>query len=111
MLFQVYLIFYRYLCKNVRAMDERLERISRLNYWQGNHFENGIERKLYLDRIMPFTDNRVIKVMTGQRRAGKSWLMRQIVTELLDKVWPSPIRYYILIRSIIDISSFRLLTT
>lgn len=66
-------------------MDERLERISRLNYWQGNHFEKGIERKLYLDRIMPFTGNRVIKVMTGQRRAGKSWLMRQIVTELLDR--------------------------
>ena len=71
-------------------MDERLERISRLNYWQGNHFENGIERKLYLDRIMPFTGNRVIKVMTGQRRAGKSWLMRQIVTELLDRGMAKP---------------------
>ncbi|MST84239.1 AAA family ATPase [Prevotellaceae bacterium LKV-178-WT-2A] len=89
-------------------MDERLERISRLNYWQGNHFENGIERKLYLDRIMPFTGNRVIKVMTGQRRAGKSWLMRQIVTELLDRGMAKPhqILYINVIKSIKCVNNY-----
>lgn len=66
-------------------MDERLEKIARLNYWNGNSFDNGIERTLYLNRILPFTGNRVIKVITGQRRAGKSWLMRQIISSLLDK--------------------------
>ena len=66
-------------------MDERLEKIARLNYWNGNSFDNGIERTLYLNRILPFTGNRVIKVITGQRRAGKSWLMRQIISSLLGK--------------------------
>lgn len=65
-------------------MDQRLEKIARLNYWQGNRFDNGIERKEYLNRILPFVGNRVIKVITGQRRAGKSWLMRQIITNLLE---------------------------
>lgn len=66
-------------------MDERLEKIARFNYWNGNSFDNGVERTLYLNRIMPFTGNRVIKVLTGQRRAGKSWLMRQIITALLRR--------------------------
>lgn len=66
-------------------MDERLENIARLNYWNGNNFDNGTERSLYLNRILPFTGNRVIKVITGQRRSGKSWLMRQIISSLLAK--------------------------
>lgn len=76
-------------------MDERLERIARLNYWDGNSFDNGIERTLYLNRILPFTGNRVIKVITGQRRAGKSWLMRQIISSLLRKeaIQPKQVLY------------------
>ena len=71
-------------------MDQRLEKIAKLNYWQGNHFDNGIERSEYLNRILPFTGNRVIKVITGQRRAGKSWLMRQIITNLLNRGMMQP---------------------
>ncbi|MGI6224241.1 MAG: ATP-binding protein [Prevotella sp.] len=66
-------------------MDERLEKIAKLNYWNGNHFDNGVRRKFYLQRILPFIGNRVIKVIIGQRRAGKSWLMRQIIAAMLDK--------------------------
>lgn len=65
-------------------MDSRLEKISRLNYWNGNRFENGVVRQDYLDKIMPFTGSRIIKVLTGQRRAGKSYVMRQVIQCLLD---------------------------
>ena len=36
----------------------------------------------YLDRLMSYRDNDLIKVMTGMRRAGKSILMRQFRTAL-----------------------------
>lgn len=76
-------------------MDNRLEKIARLNYWNGNQFDNGVERSVYLNRILPYTGNRVIKVVTGQRRAGKSWLMRQVITSMLDRqvMEPSQILY------------------
>lgn len=35
-------------------MDRRLETIARLNYWNDNHFDNGLRRDLYLDRILPY---------------------------------------------------------
>jgi predicted AAA+ superfamily ATPase len=38
-----------------------------------------IERKRYLDKIIPFTEKPVIKVITGVRRCGKSTLLKQII--------------------------------
>ncbi len=43
-----------------------------------------IKRPVYSSRIFPFIDKQVIKVITGQRRVGKSYLMHQIVDEILD---------------------------
>lgn len=37
-----------------------------------------INRSLYLDRIKPFIGKNLIKVFTGQRRVGKSYLLLQI---------------------------------
>jgi len=39
----------------------------------------GIHRKRYLDRITPFIDKDVIKVFTGQRRVGKSYMLFQVI--------------------------------
>ena len=36
-------------------------------------------RTLYLDRIRPLLGKPVIKVVTGMRRVGKSYLLRQII--------------------------------
>lgn len=66
-------------------MDKRLEQIAKLNYWSGNRFDNGVERSWHLERILPYMGNRVIKVVTGQRRAGKSWLMRQVISSMLER--------------------------
>jgi predicted AAA+ superfamily ATPase len=43
-----------------------------------------IERKSHIDRIIPFVDKPVIKVITGIRRSGKSTLLKQLV-KLLEK--------------------------
>lgn len=41
-----------------------------------------IVRELYLERIRPFYDSEMIKVITGIRRCGKSTIMKQIIDEL-----------------------------
>jgi len=35
-------------------------------------------RTIYLDRIRPFLGKPVVKVITGMRRVGKSYLLRQL---------------------------------
>ena len=41
-----------------------------------------ILRTQYLERIRPFYDSELIKVITGVRRCGKSVLLRQIADEI-----------------------------
>jgi predicted AAA+ superfamily ATPase len=41
-----------------------------------------IRRKYYFERIKPFIDNNIIKVIVGQRRSGKSYFLFQIINEL-----------------------------
>lgn len=45
---------------------------------------NSIPRPLYLKRVIPFIDKNIIKVFTGQRRVGKSFLLFQII-QLIQK--------------------------
>ena len=46
-------------------------------------FDHVYPREKYLQRIRPFFNSDIIKVITGIRRCGKSYLMRAIVNELL----------------------------
>ena len=41
------------------------------------------KRKGYIDRIKPFMQRSVAKVLTGQRRVGKSFLLYQLIEEIL----------------------------
>ena len=43
---------------------------------------NYIRRELYMERIRPFIDTQMIKVIVGQRRIGKSYLLYQIMDEI-----------------------------
>lgn len=44
-----------------------------------------IKRTIYLNRINPFIDKDIIKVITGIRRSGKSVLLQQIQDELVQR--------------------------
>ncbi len=44
-----------------------------------------IERKIYLDKINPFIDKHIIKVLIGPRRCGKSTILKQIIESLINK--------------------------
>lgn len=43
-----------------------------------------IKREHYLDRIRPFMQKGIIKVLVGQRRVGKSYLLFQLMDELTN---------------------------
>ncbi len=47
-------------------------------------FHNVYPREKYLSRIRPFYDSDVIKVITGIRRCGKSYILKGIINELLQ---------------------------
>lgn len=41
-----------------------------------------IERPIYSERIKPFIDKGIIKVLTGQRRVGKSCILMQLINDI-----------------------------
>ncbi|MBA4409013.1 MAG: ATP-binding protein [Bacteroidota bacterium] len=41
-----------------------------------------IPRPVYTERIKPFIDKEIIKIITGQRRVGKSYILFQLITEI-----------------------------
>ncbi len=43
-----------------------------------------LKREVYLKKIRPFVNKQLIKVLTGQRRVGKSYLLSQIRDEILE---------------------------
>ena len=49
--------------------------------------KNYISRPLYIKRIEPFIDKSIIKVITGQRRIGKSYILLQI-SDIIKKNIP-----------------------
>lgn len=52
------------------------------------------KRELYLDRIKPFVNTQMIKVLTGQRRVGKSFLIFQLM-DYIRLLYPSSDLIYI----------------
>ena len=52
------------------------------------------KRELYLDRIKPFVNTQMIKVLTGQRRVGKSFLIFQLM-DYIRLSYPSSDLIYI----------------
>lgn len=65
-------------------MENVFDALRQYNYWGGEPIDMGFTRRTYLERIMPFVGNRLVKVLAGQRRAGKSYLLRQIAKQLID---------------------------
>ncbi len=44
-----------------------------------------IQREHYIEKVRPFYDSDLIKIITGIRRCGKSVIMEQIVREIKEK--------------------------
>jgi len=65
-------------------MEEKFNAIRKYNFWDAKTPEPGYYRADYADKIFACTGNRLVKVLTGQRRTGKSYILRQLANKLTD---------------------------
>jgi hypothetical protein len=65
-------------------MADSFAKLEKYNSWNNNYPSVGFIRDSYLDKINDFLGSKLIKVLVGQRRVGKSYLLRQIIRRLLE---------------------------
>lgn len=74
----------------LEKMENIFKKMEQYNFWKGNLPNLGYERKLYIHKILKYIDNKLIKVLIGQRRVGKSFLLRQIINHLITNLNINP---------------------
>ena len=71
-------------------MQMSFDEIRKYNTWDGDSQHAGYVRKEYLDSITGYIGNKLIKVLVGQRRTGKSYILRQIIHFLMTEKGVNP---------------------
>jgi uncharacterized protein len=66
-------------------MIELIDSIRKYNFWNDNPIDSGYARKDYTTKIGQYIGNKLVKVLVGQRRAGKSYILRQIASNLISQ--------------------------
>ena len=69
--------------ENISGMEDNFGVLEKYNFRNELFSDTGFLRKRYIDKILAYTGNRLIKVLVGQRRSGKSYVLRQIASELI----------------------------
>lgn len=64
-------------------MDEKIARLCKYNFWNNNKIEIGFPRRYYTEKIKYYLNTKLVKVLVGQRRVGKSYILRQIANQLI----------------------------
>jgi predicted AAA+ superfamily ATPase len=65
-------------------MEAKLEALKAINYWDSDpEFDLGFVREKYNAFFRNAMNNKLIKVIVGQRRAGKSFVVRQLMHKLI----------------------------
>lgn len=65
--------------------DKQFSCIAASNYWDQPPQVLGFLRVSYVSELMAYLDNNLIKVLVGQRRCGKSTLLKQTIAQLLQQ--------------------------
>lgn len=71
-------------------MQAVFDKIKKYNTWENPNLTTGFERKSYLNKVSKFIGNKLIKVLIGQRRVGKSYILRQIISYLISQKGVNP---------------------
>lgn len=72
-------------------MDDIIKALETINYWNNEPDYNiGFIRKNYLNKIKKALNNKLIKVIVGQRRSGKSYIVRQLIRHLIEEMSAEP---------------------
>lgn len=65
-----------------------IETLRGYNFWDGEDVNAGYIRQKYLDALTGYLGNRLVKVIVGQRRCGKSYIMRMLIRQLIANGTP-----------------------
>lgn len=65
-------------------MNENIELLKKYNLWDSNTFDFGYIRSEYTGKIADAVGSRLIKVLVGQRRSGKSYILRQVANQIIS---------------------------
>ena len=76
---------YMYICGKYSVMVEIIHSIRKYNFWDNNPIDFGYARTVYTDKIEQYIGNKLVKVLVGQRRAGKSYILRQVASTLISQ--------------------------
>lgn len=64
-----------------------LEKLEKYNFWSEQDIPSGFQRERYLSYLRGYLKKgRLVKVLKGQRRAGKSYLMRALIKHLIKEL-------------------------
>lgn len=77
-------------------MESVFEKIRKYNVWDRVLPNTGYQRNKYQNSIKSFIGNRLIKVIIGQRRAGKSYILRQLISYLVNHLKIEPVNIFYL---------------
>ncbi len=75
-------------------MKEWIDKISKYNFWNKTP-SLGFVRQSYLDWLTQFDHSSLVKVLVGQRRVGKSYILRQYINHLIENGVPATQTLYI----------------
>ncbi len=75
-------------------MIDNIARIARFNFWD-QPLKTGYPRSVYLERLKKYQASNLIKVLVGQRRVGKSYILRQVISDLVAEGVPARATLYI----------------
>lgn len=66
-------------------MDENIAKLAKYNFWNNNKIATGFPRSSYTEKIEYYLNTKLVKVLVGQRRVGKSYILRQIAKQLINE--------------------------
>ncbi len=82
-------------------MQKLIPVLRKYNPWDGQLYDTGLIRDEYLNKIKPLIGHKIIKIITGQRRSGKSYLLRQIINLLIKEYNVNPHNIFYLNKELI----------
>ena len=65
-------------------MSDRMNILKKYNFWSDEELKTGFYRKNYIEHFPGYLNNRLVKVLMGQRRSGKSYLLRMLIKHLIE---------------------------
>lgn len=91
-------------------MIEIFKALETYNFWGEGPENLGLVRSEYLNSLTRSVGNRLIKVVIGQRRTGKSYILRQLMNALISHHQVNPKNIFYLNKELIGFDAIRTYT-